>query len=345
MNLGLLGCGRIAEIAHLPALRGLSGIRVTAVAERDPQRRLAAARLAPDAAIFSDWRELLDSGLAGAIIVALPNDLHAAAARVALETGHHVYIEKPMATSVAEGEALLDAGRAADRTAMTGFNYRFHPTILALRARIRAGTIGELRSIRSVFSIHEPDTPAWKRTRSTGGGALLDLGSHHIDLARYLFDREVEEVQCRIQSLRSEDDTAFLQLRLGGDLFMQSFFSFDSVEENAVQIYGWAGRLSADWNLSPYVDHLPSKLERGRTRRLWNAVRPLLGRPPLFDRFARPLYVRSFRAALTHFLECAGSGRAAEPGLEDGLRCLQVVEAAEAAGRSGAPVRLPSDAA
>ncbi len=338
MKVGLIGCGRIAKLVHLPLLLDLPGAHVVALAEPDGDRRQAALRLAPGAVAYADYRELLDSGLAEAVVITLPNDLHAEAACAALARDHHVYLEKPAAVSAAEARVVVDAWRASNRVGMLGFNYRFHPTILALRRRIREGSVGTLLCTRTVFTIREPERPAWKRTRAVGGGVLLDLGSHHIDLVRFLFEREIEDVQCWIHAVRSEGDTAFLQLRMQENLFVQSFFALGSVEENSMQVYGEEGRLAADWNLSPFVDSVPATHARGRLRRLWGSARPLLHRPPLIDRFASPLYQASYRTALTHFLACVENGRQARPDMVDGLRCLEIIEAAEASNRAGHPV-------
>ena len=115
---------------------------------------------------------------------------------------------------------------------MIGFSYRFNPLHQEVRRHLQAEKLGKLVAVRSVFTTPPRRVPEWKQKRESGGGALLDLASHHVDLLRFWFNEEVHEVYANIRSQRVEADTATLELRLTNGLLVQSFFSTSSVDDD-----------------------------------------------------------------------------------------------------------------
>ena len=247
-----------------------------------------------------------------AVVVALPNHLHAAAGLAALAHGKHLYLEKPLATSLDEGKALIAAAQAARVVAMIGFNYRFNENIAEGRRELDSGRLGALVAIRTVFTTATRDLPEWKRSRETGGGVLLDLASHHVDLVRFLFRQEVSEVFAHSTSVAGEGDTATLELRLASGLPVQILVSLAAPEEDRIEIRGSDGQLT---------------IERHRRRHL-------------SDRVLARSRERSFEAALAQFVAAARAGQTVEPNLHDGLRSLEVVLAAEESAQSGRPLAV-----
>ena len=345
LRVGLLGCGRIARLAHLAVLRRLQGVHLVALAEADPHRR-AEVRRSPAVTMVADYRELLDMPDVEAVVVALPPSLHADAAVAAFERGKHVYMEKPLALSLAEAARMLAAWRRSGLVGMMGFNYRFNRLYATARERIRAGLLGELVIARSVFSTSTRPMPEWEQTRARGGGALLSLGSHHIDLMRFLLDREIREVSAGWRTQRTEQDTAVIQMRLDGGLLVQSFFSFSAVEEDRVEIYGQEGKLTVDRSLSLNVEISPTTLRYARARQLVRTLRAALGIPHAVDKILSPGREPSYRAALAHFAAAVRFGRRASPDFCDGYRSVAVAEAAERCATTGSWVSLghPMDA-
>src|SRR5262245_25838070 len=111
LKVGLIGCGRISQWVHMGNLARLPNVEIGALAEGDADRREAAAHQVPKAAVFSDYHELLEMRDVDAVIICLPNALHAQAGIAAMERGKHVYLEKPLATSLAEGRRVVEAWR------------------------------------------------------------------------------------------------------------------------------------------------------------------------------------------------------------------------------------------
>lgn len=314
LNIGLIGCGSIAQAVHLPVLSRLPGVRVVGLAEMDPARLASAQRLTPRATGFADYRELLAKTQAEVVIVCAPTALHAEVGIATLQAGKHLYLEKPIATNLADADRLVDAWGKSGVRAMLGFNYRFHPAHVAARELIEAGRVGEPVAVRSIFSSSGGEQPAWKTSRATGGGVLLDLGSHHFDLLPFLLGSPIREVQANLRSVTSEDDCAAVTLRFDNGALAQSLFLFGAVQQDQVEIVGTRGR----W----MIDRLPRW--RNVVGRVWPGARN------------EPSYAK----ALAHFFESIRTGRAPSPSLVDGQRSLAVALAAEESHRRRQPVAL-----
>lgn len=341
LRVGLLGCGRIARIHHIPILARTPGVELAALADPDPGRLAAARAEAGGARGFSDWRAVLDDGSIDAVVICLPTALHADAARAAFEAGKDVYLEKPLATTLADAREAVRAWRANGRIGMLGFNQRHHPLVVEARARIREGRIGRPLSARASSLSPRRDLPEWKRRRAEGGGALLDLASHHADLARFLFADEVGQVSASVRSIFSEDDDASITMTLASGLCMESRVSFATVGENRFEVLGDEGRIVVDRLAGRIrVDSLdaPSgtaaRALRAATRVAWvpRAVRSILS----------PAADPSYRNALSTFARAARDRTSPSPDIADGERSLAIVLTAEIAARDGR--RLSVDA-
>jgi predicted dehydrogenase len=325
-------------VVHLNNLRRLPHVEVVALAEPDAQRREAAKRLIPRASVFADYHELLDQPEIKAAIVCLPNALHAEAAIATLQSGKHLYLEKPLAVDLEDGRKLLEAWRRSGQVAMIGFSYRFNPLHLEVRRHLRAGLLGELIGARSVFTTAPHRVTEWKQTRHTGGGALLDLASHHVDLVRFWFGKEVIEVRAAVVSQRAEADCATLDLRLADGVLVQSFFSTGSVDDDRFEIYGRAGKLSLDRYNSWSVETTDVRGASGPLQRLSKALAWIPRSRFAVNKLLAPGREPSFAAAMAHFVAAAQSGQQASPNFEDGFHSLAVIIAAEESARTGRPV-------
>lgn len=341
VKLALAGCGRIVQLVHLEALRRTPGVRVVAFAEPDPGRRAEAARRLPSAAAVADLGELLAMPGPEAVLVCLPTDRHAEAASAVLDAGKHLYLEKPIATGMAEARGVLDSWRRSGKVGMIGFNYRYHPTYRDLRGRIAAGAVGDLLTIRTAFSTPARALPGWKQRRETGGGVLLDLASHHVDLVRFLTGREPVEVSARVESRASEEDAATLELTLEGGTVVQSFFAMCSVDEDRVEVYGTSGKLAVDRHYAAGVEALGVRRDGVRMSRLGRSLRSLGDSPAVRRRLLRRRDEPSYAAAFAAFAAAVRGEAAASPDLEDGARSLAVIAAAEESARSNRRIRIP----
>ena len=340
IGIGLVGCGHIARAVHLKILARMPGARVVAVAEPDERSRAAALGEVPIARGFRDYRDLLKDPAIEAVVVSLPTGLHAEAGVAAFEAGKHVYLEKPLATDADGGRAVLSAWRRGGRVGMIGFNYRFNRLFLDAARILATGEVGEPVAVRSIFASAPRELEGWKAERARGGGVLLDLASHHVDLLRFLFGEEVVEVDCGLRSVRTEDDTASLQLRLSGGMLVQSLFSHCAADEDRFEIYGERGKVTVERGrgLAAIVDRGRRETRRADTiRHAWASSRNIRYG---FEKFRAFGHEPSWAHAFARFLTSVRGETVASPDLEDGWRSLEVVLAAEESARSGRRVIL-----
>ena len=184
-RLGFLGVGWIGR-SRMEALAREGTARVAAVADPQAEALAAAAEVAPDAGRAGSLEELLEQELDG-IVIATPSALHADQAVAALECGLAVFCQKPLARDAAETRRVLAAARAADRLLAVDLSYRQVEALRAAREQVRSGAIGEVHSIDLVFhNAYGPDKPWFTDPELSGGGCLIDLGTHLVDLALWL---------------------------------------------------------------------------------------------------------------------------------------------------------------
>lgn len=338
LRLGVIGCGELMRLVHLPALLSLPDVTVAAIAESDPQRRQDTHQRVPAARACEHYQELLELPEVEAVIVCVPSGLHAQAATAAMEMGKHVYVEKPLAISLEEGRRIITAWRRTDLTGMIGFNYRFHPLLQTLRHSLRERRLGELVGMRSMLSSAWSVAPGWRQMRRSGGGALLELASHHIDLVHFLFEQDIQSVYATLRSLRNEDDSVMLQLQLADGLLVQSFFSLHGVEEDRVEIYGQEGTLVVDRHHSLQVLFTGAEEKKSRLGLLREGMRELLRGSYAWGKLRAPRREPSYGAALSHFVASVRQRRPTSPDLWDGYRSLAVLMAAEESARTGQAV-------
>jgi predicted dehydrogenase len=343
LKIALLGCGRIARIAHLNALTRIKGAALVALAESDAGLLQEAARRVPGAELFRDYRELLRSSAADAVVIALPSHLHSDAAIAAFESGRHVYLEKPIAVEERGGRDVLDAERRSGKIGMIGFNFRFHQAYRAMRRELQSGRVGQVVGVRSAFCSAPRNLPEWKRARVTGGSALLDLASHHIDLVHFLFGQEVVEVRAGIRSMRSEADTASLEMWLADGIPVQMFVSLSAAEQDRFDVIGQGGVLSFDrYTARADLEFQEAKRATGRTDRIRSAITFANRIPRQLIATLRSPMESTYESALHAFVDAVAEGGAPPIGLEEGFRSLRVVLASEESARLARAVEVQS---
>jgi predicted dehydrogenase len=182
----IIGFGFIAEKGHLPAYLSRSDVSIVAVADVCAARRDLARKLLPDARIYEDAQSLLSTEKQLHFVdIATPPRDHASIACSALARGLHVLCEKPLATSVHDAETVLEQAQRCRRTFFPVHNYKFAPSMRAVREIIDSGRIGSvhlvtLDTFRTQHARGVSDwLPDWRRIRSwAGGGIAMDHGAH-----------------------------------------------------------------------------------------------------------------------------------------------------------------------
>jgi myo-inositol 2-dehydrogenase/D-chiro-inositol 1-dehydrogenase len=243
LRLGVVGCGRIAAGVHLPVLRGIREWRVTAAADTDAERLRATTTRFGIPRTYRDYRALIDDDQVDVVAVCAPPRMHADVAVAALAAGKHVFVEKPLATSIGECDRIVRAASASAGTAMVGFNLRWHRLVQRARDLIRAGAVGEVEFIRTAFTTSERLQPSPESNAREYVGVLLDLGVHHFDLLRFLTGADIDTVSASFSSSDARSQTCVVSVRMRNDVVASSVFSDRAREANELEICGRGGRL------------------------------------------------------------------------------------------------------
>ncbi len=186
-RLGFVGLGWIGR-QRLDSLASQTGVDVVALCDSQPSKLDDAARAYPNAKCTHHLDELLDAGVDG-VVIATPNGAHAAQALHCLHRGAAVFCQKPLATTARDVHQIIAAARAADRLLGIDFSYRHVHGMAELKRRLRDGALGEITSLELTFhNAYGPDKQWCFDPASAGGGCLLDLGVHLLDLALWLQD-------------------------------------------------------------------------------------------------------------------------------------------------------------
>lgn len=184
-RLGFLGVGWIGR-NRMEALARDGVARVTAVADPQAEALDAAVEVAPSAVRAASLEELLEHELDG-IVIATPSALHADQAVAALDRGLAVFCQKPLARNAAETRRVLEAAREADRLLAVDLSYRHVEALRAAREQVASGALGRLHTIDLAFhNAYGPDKGWFTDPELAGGGCLIDLGTHLVDLALWL---------------------------------------------------------------------------------------------------------------------------------------------------------------
>ncbi len=192
VKVAIIGCGGIANGKHMPALQRNKQVEIVAFCDIIEERAMKAAEQygTSDAKTYTDFRELLKDGDIDIVHVCTPNDSHAVISISALESGKHVMCEKPMAKTAAEARAMLEASRRTGKKLTIGYNNRFRPDSLALKNVCESGELGDIYYAKA-HAIRRRAVPTWGvflDEEKQGGGPLIDIGTHALDLTLWMMD-------------------------------------------------------------------------------------------------------------------------------------------------------------
>ncbi len=187
LRVGVIGAG-IGEL-HLAGYSKLPRVEIIALAGLDDERvrRVAAEYRVPQ--IYRDYQDLLSAPGIDAVSICLPNILHAPVTIDALRAGKHVLVEKPLARTADEGQAMIEAAQAADRVLMIAFNHRYRADVQWVKQYIESGALGRIYYAKAHWMRRAgiPRLGSWFVSKEqAGGGPLVDLGVHVLDMAMYL---------------------------------------------------------------------------------------------------------------------------------------------------------------
>ncbi|GIP33723.1 Gfo/Idh/MocA family protein [Paenibacillus sp. J2TS4] len=192
IKVAIIGCGGIANGKHMKALSQLDTAEMTAFCDIVPERAHKAAREygAEGSKVYEDYTELLQDGSIDVVHVCTPNDSHAEITIASLEAGKHVMCEKPMAKTAADARRMLDAAKRTGKKLTIGYNNRFRSDSLYLHEMCANGELGEIYYAKA-HALRRRAVPTWGvflDEEKQGGGPLIDIGTHALDLTLWMMN-------------------------------------------------------------------------------------------------------------------------------------------------------------
>ncbi|MEM3566195.1 MAG: Gfo/Idh/MocA family oxidoreductase [Candidatus Bathyarchaeia archaeon] len=336
MKVGVIGLGNMGML-HLMNCRHINGVEVIAAADKSKATLKRAESLGVKN-LFTDYQDLLSKMRLNAVIISLPNYLHFECIKAALETGVDVFVEKPLAISVNECEEIVKLVEKSGRRLMVGHCMRFIEATEKMKAALSEGRIGDLEvvTLEQVLNgpfahgaVPVPIPEWWFDIKKTGGGVLIDLGYHMVDLFRF-FTNEDAEVLFSIFNYKFNlpmEDGAVVVLRsqksdikgiINVGWFQKSVFP----EYNFRMIlHGCAGFISSDDFVpkNPYSYAVKEGVKNILRKVLGGKIKPL----------SYSYYYEAYYKELQHFFDCCLNDDLDPPvSAIDGLKTLEVIEEA-----------------
>ncbi len=329
VNVAVVGCGFIAETAHIPNLLMIPKARLVALCDVDKERLNAIGAKFNIKKLFVDCPEVVENAEINAVMVCTPTATHAEIAKVAVKAGKHVFVEKPLATSYSQGKAVVEAAEKGGVKLMVGYQMRFLPNHKKVKEMMHGGEIGEpfYAEAHGETLIIKPDD-----------GILLDYATHLINLLQWYFDNtHVEKVAALLHTTDNKctaetEVTLILRFANGvigriGAFWLSSYKSWEATDRY-VKILGTKGKVITDLNgptITLYKEgSLISRVKGPHKIMPGSAMNP----------FA-PLTEIAYRKELEHFIDSIIKDRSPSVSGREDLVTLKIVEAAKQSSEDG----------
>jgi len=314
IGLGIIGLGYIGK-THLHHGQKLANAQLVGVADLSKQA-LKAARNAGVKKTFTNYEELLKEPDIDAVIIALPTHLHLQCAKMAAEARKHIFLEKPIARNVAEAKEIISTAQKNSAKLMIGYPLRFNKKFQGIKEQLKNGTLGDIESAYATYISSGPffhraegyaPTPVpewWFNKEMTGGGALVDIGSHLINLLRWYFG-EITQIKSHLGHRFHMD-------------FEDSALCLARFETGTIAVIN-AGWFSQDFLLR--VDLFGSVKNATASHATSN---PILTVAQILTTGTSHFYLPHL-AELKHFVNCLIHDLPPSPSGEDGLKDLEAI--------------------
>jgi predicted dehydrogenase len=326
IRIGILSTAHGHAHSYAACLRAIANVELVGVADEDSERGRAFAERY-DIRVFNSVEALLDEGLDG-VIICSANLQHRPLTELAGRHTRHILCEKPIATTLADAEAMIDACARTGAKLQIAFPVRFAPPVLQLRALLQSGALGQVYSLKTTNHGQLPG--GWFVDRElAGGGAVIDHTVHVIDLLRWFFDAEISEVYAEIgvgllHDGLDIDDAGMLSFTLSNGAYgtldtswsrPSAFPTWGDVTIEVVAERGWARLDAFKQQLAVYSNRASKAQWVG-----WGGNMDL--------------------GLMRDFVAMIADGRAPSITGQDGLKALEVALAAYQSAIAGAPITI-----
>ncbi len=332
---GLLGTGVIIKDFHLPILLKNNRVTVTALGNKHADSLNKLAEEFDIKKTYTDFQEMAKDQHLDAVVIGLPNYLHAPVTIQMLKAGKHVLCEKPMAMTSPEAELMVKTAESTDRILMIAHMWRFDKEIHWLREVIDSGILGSIFKIKTqaIAVENNPSPNSWfLDNRYAGGGSFADMGIHSIDLISFLFHENIRPIKVFAQAGNyyhpaSVEDTAnaIIEYDNGITAIIETgwYHNFSDGPEGSVQVFGTKG----------YARTFPAEI-RCTLYGAWGQYKPVM--PERAQQCDLPMY----EAQMDHFIDCMLNKNKAQPDKRQGLRSMILLDAVYESIRNGSSVAI-----
>jgi predicted dehydrogenase len=328
LRIGVLGAANIARKVVIPSILRADGVQLVAIGS---ESRLGADFVADvpelrNATRVCSYEEVLADRDVDAVYIPLPNHLHAEWSKRAADAGKHVLCEKPAARTADETEQMIQHCVSRGVVWMEAFMYRFHPQWALVFEQLRREAIGELRTVRSVFTFTVRDSHNIRRRPDAGGGSLYDVGAYCINVSRWVVGRAPRAVSGRMQlSPEGVDEEFHGLLDFGGGQTALINSSLSQPYRHEVELLGTEGRILVP---TAFVN---------RSDPLWFEVEDADGRRERVETLGDDEY----RLEVEYFAACVLAGRQPEiVSHADTIENMRTIDALYESARSGRVVEV-----
>ena len=323
-NVGVIGLTMGG--AHLEGYSRIPRVKVLAICDLNETLLKEQAEKFSVSHLFSDYHKMLKMEELDAVSIALPNFLHCPVTLEALTNGKHVLVEKPMAMNSAEAEKMVKKAKEKKKTLAVAMNYRFVPERVFLKEMIKKGELGEIYYIKAVSlrkktfnkSFYKEGNPrTWFTTKEkSGGGALVDMGPHLLDLAMWFCDDFKPVSVCGVTSCKmkngSVDDLASALIKLKSGATISLEFTWESFTKGKffLSLFGTEGGAQTD-PLIIYKEMNGTDIE----------IKPEAKEAP--------------ETLQSHFVSCIKEGKEPEVSGEKGVAVMKIIDAVYESSKQG----------
>jgi UDP-N-acetylglucosamine 3-dehydrogenase len=337
IKVGFIGLGQMGRM-HLVNCLHTKGAKVVTAA--DPSKKaLNKAKALGVANLYTDYKELLDKNCddLDAVIISVPNYLHFETIKLSLENGLNIFAEKPLAVNVKQCKEIVRLAQNSGRKFMMGHNLRFVPAVETIKEKLDQGVIGnlEVATIEEILNgpFSHPRVPApvadwWFDPQKSGGGVLIDLGYHVIDLFRFFTEEDSKVVFTDLSykyNLPVEEGARIILSTEKSSI--RGIINVGWFQRSVFPKYNFRAILHGDSGYLSSEDFVPRKIYVHAAKEgLKNLLRRLTGRK------LRPLsytyYWESYYKELTTFFDCLEKDLETPTTAMDGLKTMQIIEEA-----------------
>ena len=315
----IVGLGRISMGHFMPACKMSQRAQVTALVSghRDKAEKMAAEYSVPTKNIYSyqNYDEIADNKDIDAVYIALPNSMHSEYTIRAANAEKHVLCEKPMATTVKDSQAMIEACKAANKKLMIAYRCQYEPTNLRAIQMIRDGTLGTVQAIESAngFTEHAGE---WRLSRKlAGGGPLMDVGIYSLNACRYLTGEEPERMAAYCSVIDKDgrfqevEENVAWTMRFPSGILASCTTTYGAPMEGYFRVRGSKGTLHVEPAFGYQGLHLKAEIH---------------GQPPVDEPTPERDPAQFVREA-DYFADCVFNDKEPKSDGEEGLRDMQYI--------------------